>query len=516
MHNHYFFLRQVSKSLHNKLAGWYLVECFSQNKNELVLRFYIDGNEFYIKADQNPEFSCLSFPDEFFRAKKNSIDLFPEIAEMPVTGIRQYNFERAFSIIFGNNLVLLFKLFGNLSNILLFENEKCIGVFKHNLHDEDKIHLSGLDHHLDLSKEAFIESGCNPYKLSPVFDKNIQNYLDQKGFVDAIPELKWKMFSEVIGLLVNPDYFILKPGDQVKFSLFPDQGTLKRYRKPLEAINHFYVEYQKGNKLITAKRHTEKILSIRHRKSVNYIEKTGKKLKELQSGPDYRQKADIIMANLNNIMPGQANVELFDFYNNSQINIKLNPGVTPQKNAENYYRKAKNQKIEINNLKNNIINREKLVKKTVHQLNQLAHIENYTALKQFNTENGIDIQEKKDQHVKPKFRHYEFMGFVILIGKNAKNNDELTFGFGYKEDLWFHARNVTGSHVLVKYQSGKKFPKAVIERAAQLAAWHSKYRQSITCPVIMTQKKFVRKSKGLPPGAVMIDKEEVIMVEPRE
>ena len=69
--------------------------------------------------------------------------------------------------------------------------------------------------------------------------------------------------------------------------------------------------------------------------------------------------------------------------------------------------------------------------------------------------------------------------------------------------------------MIIKYQAGKGFPKTVIERAAELAAWNSKRRTDSLCPVIMTPKKFVRKPKGLAEGQVVVDKEEVVMVVPK-
>jgi predicted ribosome quality control (RQC) complex YloA/Tae2 family protein len=105
-------------------------------------------------------------------------------------------------------------------------------------------------------------------------------------------------------------------------------------------------------------------------------------------------------------------------------------------------------------------------------------------------------------------------GFRIWVGKNAAGNDELTLKYSFKEDLWLHVKDVAGSHVIIKYQAGKKFPKDVIERAAQLAAYNSKRKNETLCPVVVTPKKFVRKRKGDPPGAVIVEREEVIMVVP--
>ncbi|MEQ8810389.1 MAG: hypothetical protein RIE59_15060, partial [Imperialibacter sp.] len=77
-----------------------------------------------------------------------------------------------------------------------------------------------------------------------------------------------------------------------------------------------------------------------------------------------------------------------------------------------------------------------------------------------------------------------------------------------------HAKDVPGSHVVLKWRAGQNFPKPVIEQAAALAAYYSKRKTDTLCPVIFTPKKWVRKPKGAHPGAVIVEREEVIMVEP--
>ena len=105
--------------------------------------------------------------------------------------------------------------------------------------------------------------------------------------------------------------------------------------------------------------------------------------------------------------------------------------------------------------------------------------------------------------------------FRIWVGKDAASNDELTLKYAHKEDLWLHAKDVAGAHVIIKFQAGKKFPKDVVERAAELAAYNSKRKNDTLCPVAFTPKKFVRKRKGDPPGAVVVEREEVMMVVPK-
>ena len=116
---------------------------------------------------------------------------------------------------------------------------------------------------------------------------------------------------------------------------------------------------------------------------------------------------------------------------------------------------------------------------------------------------------KEKQVASLPYREVEFNGYKIWIGKNAQHNDTLTLKYGYKEDLWLHAKDVAGSHVLIKHQAGKNFPKDVIERAAQLAAYYSKRKNESLCPVSVHLEN-VRKRKGDPPGMVVVEREEVV------
>ncbi len=106
-------------------------------------------------------------------------------------------------------------------------------------------------------------------------------------------------------------------------------------------------------------------------------------------------------------------------------------------------------------------------------------------------------------------------GWQIWIGKNANNNDLLTQKYAKKDDLWLHARDVAGSHVIIRKRSGMVFPKNIIERAAELAAFYSKRKTDTVCSVIVTQKKYVRKPKNMAAGKVIVDKEETLLVVPK-
>jgi predicted ribosome quality control (RQC) complex YloA/Tae2 family protein len=483
----------------------------------LIITFRKGTVEFWLKADLKYQFSCLSFPADFSRARKNSIDLFPEIIGNVVTEIHQYHHERAFSIFLEHDALLLFKLFGNFSNVILYKDDRCINIFKHGAGDEDKIKIKDLDRSIGIVEESKSLNLENLRKKIPSFDKNILAYLELKGFKNSNDiQTNKDMVSDTMALVNNPLYYIYPEENTLKFSLLPVKKEARHFTDPIEALNYFYLEYHKKYWLKKEKAGLVRTLKNQLKKSGNYIKKSKDKLESLKTSGNYKQYGDIIMANLHAIRPGIDPVELFDFYNNRNIHIKMKTNLSPQKNAENYYRKAKNQKIEIHTLEKNIQSR-------ISQVDQLTEfleiIENHNDLKQlrmFASKNGLIKKKNKPTTDKPLFKIYEHMGFQILVGRNAKNNDELTFKYGYKEDLWLHAKDVKGSHVLIKYQSGKNFPRPVIQIAAQLAAYNSSNKNSDTCPVIFTSKKYVRKSKGMPAGAVFLDKEDIIFVRPSD
>ncbi|MBR9999792.1 MAG: DUF814 domain-containing protein [Cyclobacteriaceae bacterium] len=515
MHNNYFFLKKLSGSLKQKIPGWKIGTCFSQEKNELIIGLYAGKNELYIRVDQNPQFSCLSFPESFSRAKKNSIDLFPRMIDCRILDVYQYSYERAFSFMLENDLLLVFKLFGNFSNIMLFENGECIDVFKHNLNDEEKISPETLDRKIVIDEAGFYASGCDPKKYIPAFDDHMMQHLVNRGFFSLKKREKWKLFEKVLVELEHPSFYVVTLGDKIKFRLYPEGKVLQQFSDPLQAVTDFYYTHQKQYWLQMEKSSLLKILKGQLKKHEQYILKAGKKQDEWLNHLDYRQKADIIMANLHALNPGLAEAELFDFYHDEMVKIRLNPKLSPQKNAEQFYRKSKNQKKEVEILRSTLDQKKNAAARLQQLIREIEEAENLKILRALNEKYKIERVPGKDREP-GRFKSYEHMGFKILVGRNSRNNEELTFEYGYKDDLWLHAKDVSGSHVLIKYQAGKTFPGPVMEKAGQLAAYYSKNRNSNVCPVIYTEKKYVRKIKGAPPGTVRVDRENILFVNPSD
>ncbi|HNV30540.1 MAG TPA: NFACT RNA binding domain-containing protein [Cyclobacteriaceae bacterium] len=513
MHTNYYFLRQLSSQLKREITGYTVVSCFSQNKEELIIELNNSQKSFFIKASMQSQFCCLAFPESFNRARKNSVDLFSEILMKKITGIRQFTNERSFSLELEDSYQLVFKMHGNRSNLVLFQNNKTITIFRNHLKMDLELSIESLDRTIDFSREQFDKNLTNLPGLYVTFGKVVWEYWNEKGFDQLSPDAQWNELIKLRNLLENPSYYIIDKNGAIALSLVPFEKVSQTFSDPISAINEFFSISSVTNALHSEKAFLRKQLQDQVKAGKNYIAKNQQKLNELVNDQHYQIWGDLIMAHMHEIKIGMQSITLESFYDGKPVEIKLKPELNAQKNAEVFYRKAKNQQIEINKLKESIQIKQSELNKLNETLISLEETENLKSLRKNESLQRTSQGTKKTEPL--PYHEFEYKGFKIWVGKNAEKNDELTLKHSYKEDLWLHAKDVAGSHVIIKHQSGKNFPKEVIERAAQLAAYNSKRKTETLCPVCYTPKKFVRKRKGDPAGAVVVEKENVIMVEPK-
>ncbi len=477
-----------------------------------MIEFNNGSTSFFIKASLQASFCCLSFPKNFSRARKNSIDLFNDVLMKKVADVRQYENERSFSIQLEDSYSLLFKMHGNRSNVILFKDENAISLFRNHQVADIDLKLSQLDRTIDWSKESFVK---NKEKLPShyfTFGKWVWHWLEEKDFQKKDLETQRSELDQMKSLMEKPQYFLIEYEGKLIFSLLPFGKIVKTLTDPVDAVNDFFHSWSVANTLDSEKSVIRKQLTDQIKSGKNYLEKNQNKLDELLKDNHYQLWGDLVMAHMHEMKTGMKTIQLNSFYDNSLVEIKLKEELNPQKNAEVFYRKAKNKQIEIDKLKEAILQKKREIEKWNSSLETLEGTEDLKDLRKNNT--AVSRGNKNTEKSLPYFE-FEFKGFKIWVGKNAESNDQLTLKHSYKEDLWLHAKDVPGSHVIIKHQSGKPFPKDVIERAAQLAAYNSKRKTETLCPVAFTPKKYVRKRKGDPAGAVVVEREDVIMVEPK-
>jgi predicted ribosome quality control (RQC) complex YloA/Tae2 family protein len=237
---------------------------------------------------------------------------------------------------------------------------------------------------------------------------------------------------------------------------------------------------------------------------------------------EYRRYAELLKINLSSMKRGMDKIVLKDIYldTGGEISIPLEPALSPAENADEYFKKYRKGKEGLALLER----RGEVARQELANARRiLSALENNyeTALQQYRTE----IEELLPQAVDRKetaprlpYKPYTLSsGVTIFVGRDGTDNDSTTFGHAKPYELWFHASQCPGSHVVMKFPDKNFKPsKAEILETAAIAAYHSKAKNSKTVPVIYTERRYVRKPRKAKPGLVTVEREKMVMVEPKK
>jgi predicted ribosome quality control (RQC) complex YloA/Tae2 family protein len=299
--------------------------------------------------------------------------------------------------------------------------------------------------------------------------------------------------------------------------LFPAGEIEASFSDPLEAAQAFARIIGYRFYLENAKREAATTLAKRREQTVLYLEKMRVRRKALEEGRSPQEIADLVLAQMHQFAKttqGQT-VTLDDYYRGGQFEIKLKEGQTPQVYAEQLYRKAKNAGQELRHLEEQEAARLAWLEKLEVAAKEIEAMDDVRAIRKTLAAMGPTLVAKADEETLP-YRAVYIRGWEVKIGKNAQANDEMLRAHSHKDDLWLHAKDVAGSHVIITRQAGQAFPKDIVEAAAALAAYHSKKRTESLADVMVTERKNVRKVKGTPAGSVRVQKERVLLVPPAD
>ena len=265
----------------------------------------------------------------------------------------------------------------------------------------------------------------------------------------------------------------------------------------------------------------EKALAKAHDDAVRRTERMLEELSKESRANKYEHWGHLLMASVAAVPPYAEEVTLPDlFADNAPITIPLDPQRSAIENAERYYDKARRTRQAREHAEERMLAAEQQVEQTRALLDRLRAINHYQDLEAFKKAEAEAlapfISEQAGGQARLPFRRFLLgRGYEVWVGKNAKQNDALTFQHAQKYDLWMHARGVAGSHTVLRLPNRQAQPdRRILSRAAAIAAYYSKAQGSALVPVIITPRKYVRKPKGAPPGAVVVEREEVLMVAP--
>ena len=288
-------------------------------------------------------------------------------------------------------------------------------------------------------------------------------------------------------------------------------------------LDDYYTAKENETTFINYRNSILKLILNRLEKLKSKLENVNSKIAECKDAEKYRLYGELITSNLYRIKDYNVpSITLENYYdNNNSIIIDLDESITPSANAKKFfkkYKKLKTAKDFVDLQKDSIVNNIKYFEDIVYKIEQCKNIfeldKIYDNIEKANIISHNKKNQKKDSISSPNTSEplkFEIDGFVVLVGKNSKQNDYLTTKIANKDDIWFHVKDFHGSHVILKTEN-KTPTQETINKCASLAKKYSKASQSSNITVDYALVKYVKKPSGSRPGMVIYTNNQSVIV----
>lgn len=297
--------------------------------------------------------------------------------------------------------------------------------------------------------------------------------------------------------------------------------TTKEMSSACELLDFFYAERDSVSRMKQRSQDLYKLLQNVSERTARRLANQREELKVSAERDKLKLMGDLISANLYRVEKGMSSVAVENFYEDGcpEIKIKLDPMLTPSKNMQKYYSEYRKADTAEKILTEQIAKGEEelaYIDSVFDALTRTRSEDEVNELRQELSEQGY-IRSSKLKGKPPKSRPpLEFTspdGFTVLVGRNNKQNDQLTAKTADKTDIWLHTKDITGSHVIIRAE-GKEIPDSTVMWAARVAAFHSRAKSSSQVPVDYVPVRFVKKPSGAKPGMVIFTNNRTLYVTP--
>ena len=407
--------------------------------------------------------------------------------------------------------------------------------------------------HLNLSSPNSASNNNNDINNLPTIISNIFNGIS-KNFINAIIkklEISDTSDTSLEKIFNYTNEIITNIGtNNISFeSIKSNDGTIKDYflipeknssLQPFDLnffIDDFYFNKESNEQFKNYRNTLLKLILDTLKKYKKRLYNIDEKLKECDDMDKYRLYGELITSNLYQIPNRNVDeIELENYYeNNNKIKIKLDKRFSPSINAKRFfkkYSKLKNALIIVSEQKADTLKELDYIESVIYELENCSTIEEIAFIYEEISENDIFKEKaslkantKRNKVKKSKLTKnktvsfnpikYTVDGYTVFVGRNNKENDYLTLKFASKTDLWFHTKDFHGSHTILKLDNNLPYPNNdILIKVAELAAKHSKARNSSNVPVDYCEVKFVKKPSGSKPGMVIYTNNKTLNVNP--
>ena len=341
--------------------------------------------------------------------------------------------------------------------------------------------------------------------------------------VDKVAEKLQLFFHEHLNH-PTPCYYALPDGTPKQFAFCPirQYGDYKEAESFGALLDMYYTVRDRKDAMRQKSQAVRKTVQNLCTRLTRKLAVQEKELEATYDRERLRQLGDIVTANIHRIVKGQTSIACEDFYDEEmkEIHIPISPILSPQQNAAKFYKdyaKLKNAEKELTKQIELGENELHYLKSVLEELNRAATDAELEEIKRELQDGGYlrpDAGRKKLKQAKvPPMRFESTDGYPIYVGRNNRQNEELTFKLARKDDIWCHASKVHGSHVIISC-GGTTPPDDTITQAAQLAAYYSESTGGQNIAVDVTPVKQVKKILGGKPGMVIYHTYKTVIANP--
>lgn len=536
-----FFLHHLTNELQEQIEKGRIQKVNQPFDHELVLTIRNNCRNYKLLLSAHPVFGRIQTTEANFQNPQNP-NTFTMIMRKYLQGavietIQQIENDRILEIIVSNKneigdhikATLVVEIMGKHSNIILIDkNEhKIIESIKH-------VGFSQNSYRTILPGSTYIAppktKAINPFDISDqtLFEllqtndlspKNLQQLFQGLGRDTALELshcLKDNKLNDFRQFFSREYYPSLT---EKSFSAVQFSSSHETFQSLGQLLDYYYQE--KAEKDRIAQQASDLIHRVQSELEKN-IKKLAKQQDELlatENAEEFRQKGELLTTYLSMVPNNQDIVVLDNYYTNQTIEISLDRALTPNQNAQRYFKKYQKLKEAVKHLKGIISD----TKNTITYLESVETSLNHASMEDINdireelVETGFIKRRAHDkQHKRKKPEQYLASDgkTIIMVGRNNLQNDELTFKMARKGELWFHAKDIPGSHVLIRDNLNPS--DEVKTDAAELAAYYSKARLSNLVQVDMIEAKKLNKPSGTKPGFVTYTGQKTLRVTPTQ
>lgn len=298
----------------------------------------------------------------------------------------------------------------------------------------------------------------------------------------------------------------------LEFSALPLTLYGDKELRPFDSISEVLERYYAERSVVTRIRQKSadlrRIVQTALERNVKKYDLQMRQIKDTEKRDKYKVYGELINTYGYNVEPDAKSMEALNYYTGETVTIPLDNALTPQENAQKYfdkYGKMKRTYEALSELTVQVKEETEHLESILAALDIALHEEDLVQIREELIESGYIRRKgggKKAKITSKPFHYISSDGFHIYVGKNNFQNDELTFKFANGGDWWFHAKQIPGSHVILKAE-GNEVPDRAFEEAARLAAYYSKGREQDKVEIDYVQKKHVKKPAGAKPGFVV-------------